>query len=71
MTPETPAATAEPLVAVPPDSPQVALALAECGRVQRLVAEMLRDPMLFTQWRELHAACVAAEVCVCVARMCA
>jgi len=69
--PETWSATSEPLLVTPePERNQyAALAEIECSRVRALVAEMSVDPLTWTGWRDLHAACVAAEVMVHVARM--
>lgn len=69
--PETWSATSEPLLVTPePERNQyAALAEIECERVRRLVLEMSADPLTWTGWRDLHAACVAAEVMVHVARM--
>jgi len=71
MPPETFGATSVPLFELPPveRNQYAALAEIECERVRRLVLEMSADPLTWTGWRDLHAACVAAEVMVHVARM--
>lgn len=69
--PETLGATQQPLLdmaAVERHSYSV-LAETQCRRVQQLVLEMLADRQVFTSWRELMCAVVAAEVMTHLERM--
>jgi hypothetical protein len=71
MPPETLGATAQPLFDLPAvqQTHYSTLAETQVQRVMQLTARLAADRQMFTDWRELMCAVVAAEVATAVARM--
>jgi hypothetical protein len=71
MPPETFGATAQPLFDLPAvqQTHYSTLAETQVQRIMQLTARLAADRQMFTDWRELVAACVAAEVMTTLERM--